>query len=51
MLRGSLAKAIYEKLFLWLIKALNATIEPKGGFTAFMGKLCASVLQAKYSIS
>lgn len=37
MLRGSLAKAMYEKLFLWIIDALNATIEPKGGFQMFMG--------------
>ncbi|CDI86233.1 myosin A, putative [Eimeria praecox] len=36
MLRGSLAKAVYEKLFLWIIQALNSTIEPPGGFQTFM---------------
>ncbi|OEH74173.1 hypothetical protein cyc_04385 [Cyclospora cayetanensis] len=39
MLRGSLAKAMYEKLFLWIIQALNSNIEPKGGFQTFMGLL------------
>ncbi|CDJ56122.1 hypothetical protein EMWEY_00014750 [Eimeria maxima] len=39
MLRGSLAKAVYEKLFLWIIQALNSTIEPAGGFQTFMGLL------------
>lgn len=37
MLRGSLAKAMYEKMFLWIIQSLNTTIEPKGGFQTFMG--------------
>lgn len=37
-LRGSLAKAVYEKLFLWIIQALNSTIEPQGGFQTFMGR-------------
>ena len=37
MLRGSLAKAIYEKMFLWIIQALNTTIEPRDGFQTFMG--------------
>ncbi|KAL8447765.1 hypothetical protein Emag_004173 [Eimeria magna] len=39
MLRGSLAKAMYEKMFLWIIQALNSSIEPKGGFQTFMGLL------------
>ncbi|KAL8425451.1 hypothetical protein Efla_006850 [Eimeria flavescens] len=39
MLRGSLAKAMYEKMFLWIIQALNSNIEPKEGFQTFMGLL------------
>ncbi|PFH37755.1 myosin D [Besnoitia besnoiti] len=40
MLRASLAKGIYEQLFLWIIRKLNAHIEPKGGaFDVFMGLL------------
>lgn len=39
VLKCSLAKGMYEKLFLWIIKKLNADIEPQGGkFDAFMGK-------------
>ncbi|EPR62459.1 myosin D [Toxoplasma gondii ME49] len=40
MLRASLAKGMYEQLFLWIIRKLNADIEPKGGsFDVFMGLL------------
>eukprot|EP00921_Rhytidocystis_pertsovi_P011523 GHVQ01018608.1.p1 GENE.GHVQ01018608.1~~GHVQ01018608.1.p1 ORF type:complete len:595 (-),score=82.57 GHVQ01018608.1:1234-3018(-) len=39
MLRESLAKGIYEKLFLWIINSLNSTIQPPGGFSYFMGML------------
>lgn len=39
MLKSSLAKAVYDKLFLWIIASLNKNIEPEGGFTAFMGML------------
>eukprot|EP00922_Rhytidocystis_sp_ex-Travisia-forbesii_P048908 GHVS01072820.1.p1 GENE.GHVS01072820.1~~GHVS01072820.1.p1 ORF type:complete len:827 (-),score=100.82 GHVS01072820.1:234-2714(-) len=39
MLTQSLAKAIYEKLFLWIIKRLNSSIEPPNGFQFFMGML------------
>ncbi|PHJ26083.1 myosin d [Cystoisospora suis] len=40
MLKCSLAKGMYEKLFLWIITKLNADIEPQGGkFEAFMGLL------------
>lgn len=39
MLKSSLAKAMYEKLFLWIIKALNKNIKPPNGFQSFMGML------------
>lgn len=39
MLKSSLAKAVYDKLFLWIIKALNKSIEPAGGFPKFLGML------------
>lgn len=39
MLKSSLAKAMYEKIFLWIIKALNKNIEPQNGFKTFMGML------------
>eukprot|EP00922_Rhytidocystis_sp_ex-Travisia-forbesii_P048916 GHVS01072828.1.p1 GENE.GHVS01072828.1~~GHVS01072828.1.p1 ORF type:complete len:827 (-),score=102.51 GHVS01072828.1:226-2706(-) len=39
MLTQSLAKAMYEKLFLWIIKRLNSSIEPPNGFKYFMGML------------
>ncbi|CXJ03190.1 myosin A [Plasmodium berghei] len=39
VLKLSLCKAMYEKLFLWIIKNLNSRIEPEGGFKAFMGML------------
>eukprot|EP00922_Rhytidocystis_sp_ex-Travisia-forbesii_P048912 GHVS01072824.1.p1 GENE.GHVS01072824.1~~GHVS01072824.1.p1 ORF type:complete len:839 (-),score=138.58 GHVS01072824.1:86-2602(-) len=39
MLTQSLAKAMYEKLFMWIIKFLNSNIEPTGGFKYFMGML------------
>lgn len=39
MLAASLSKAIYEKLFLWIIKTLNANIKPANGFKFFMGML------------
>ncbi|KAL8437328.1 hypothetical protein Efla_004286 [Eimeria flavescens] len=39
MLKSSLAKAVYDKLFLWIIKELNKSIEPPGGFKQFMGML------------
>eukprot|EP00921_Rhytidocystis_pertsovi_P020999 GHVQ01033545.1.p1 GENE.GHVQ01033545.1~~GHVQ01033545.1.p1 ORF type:complete len:823 (-),score=114.93 GHVQ01033545.1:582-3050(-) len=39
MLAASLAKAMYEKLFLWIITTLNKTIEPPGGWSFFMGML------------
>eukprot|EP00920_Eleutheroschizon_duboscqi_P009235 GHVT01021103.1.p1 GENE.GHVT01021103.1~~GHVT01021103.1.p1 ORF type:complete len:782 (-),score=166.30 GHVT01021103.1:722-3067(-) len=39
MLSSSLAKAMYEKTFMWIIKKLNSGIEPPGGFTAFLGML------------
>lgn len=38
-LKSSLAKAMYDKLFMWIIKSLNKNIEPKGGFPCFMGML------------
>ncbi|OEH74303.1 putative myosin A [Cyclospora cayetanensis] len=39
MLKSSLAKAIYDKLFLWIIKELNKSIEPPEGFSKFLGML------------
>ncbi|CRG95132.1 myosin A, putative [Plasmodium gallinaceum] len=39
VLKSSLCKAMYEKLFLWIIKHLNSRIEPKDGFKVFMGML------------
>lgn len=39
VLKSSLCKAMYEKLFLWIIKNLNTRIEPEGGFSSFMGML------------
>lgn len=39
VLKSSLCKAMYEKLFLWIIKFLNSKIEPSGGFSTFMGML------------
>ncbi|KAK2194494.1 bifunctional P-loop containing nucleoside triphosphate hydrolase/Myosin head [Babesia duncani] len=39
VLQTSLSKAIYEKLFLWLIRNLNRSIEPAGGFNKFIGML------------
>ncbi|PHJ20757.1 myosin a [Cystoisospora suis] len=40
LLKESLAKAIYEKLFDWIIKRINATIEPPSGhFPYFIGML------------
>lgn len=39
VLRSSLCKAIYEKLFLWLIRNLNTSIEPPEGFKNFIGML------------
>lgn len=39
VLKSSLCKAIYENLFIWIIKYLNTRIEPSGGFNAFMGML------------
>lgn len=39
MLKSSLAKGIYEKLFLWIIKSLNKNIKPEGEFKVFMGML------------
>lgn len=39
VLKYSLCKAMYEKLFLWIIKHLNSRIEPSNGFGAFMGML------------
>eukprot|EP00923_Selenidium_pygospionis_P035586 GHVN01062146.1.p1 GENE.GHVN01062146.1~~GHVN01062146.1.p1 ORF type:complete len:775 (+),score=114.99 GHVN01062146.1:497-2821(+) len=38
-LMNSLAKAIYDKLFQWIIARLNTNIEPSGGFPSFMGML------------
>eukprot|EP01071_Lankesteria_metandrocarpae_P004194 Lankesteria_metandrocarpae@DN3423_c0_g1_i1.p1 len=35
----SLAKAIYEKLFFYIVVRLNETIEPAAGFKHFMGML------------
>lgn len=39
MLKSSLAKAIYEKLFMYIIKELNKNIGPPNGFECFMGML------------
>ncbi|EPT30778.1 myosin E [Toxoplasma gondii TgCatPRC2] len=39
MNRDSLAKAVYEKLFDWVVRRVNATIEPPQGFGIFMGML------------
>ncbi|ETW34627.1 myosin-A [Plasmodium falciparum UGT5.1] len=39
VLKSSLCKAMYEKLFLWIIRHLNSRIEPEGGFKTFMGML------------
>nr|AZL94460.1 myosin 2 [Nephromyces sp. MMRI]AZL94461.1 myosin 2 [Nephromyces sp. MMRI] len=39
ILKSSLAKAMYEKLFLWIIRNLNKNIEPSGGFPQFIGML------------
>lgn len=37
--RDSLAKAVYEKLFDWIVLRLNQTIQPPGGFKKFIGML------------
>ncbi|CDJ63030.1 hypothetical protein ENH_00032020 [Eimeria necatrix] len=39
MLKSSLAKAMYDKLFLWIIRELNKSIEPPEGFRNFLGML------------
>uniref|UniRef100_A0A8C9GPQ9 Myosin-A-like n=1 Tax=Piliocolobus tephrosceles TaxID=591936 RepID=A0A8C9GPQ9_9PRIM len=39
VLKSSLCKAMYEKLFIWIINYLNSRIEPKEGFSSFMGML------------
>ncbi|KAF8822282.1 myosin D [Cardiosporidium cionae] len=39
ILKASLAKAMYEKLFLWIIRNLNKSIQPPNGFSAFIGML------------
>uniref|UniRef100_A0A8C9H234 Myosin-A-like n=1 Tax=Piliocolobus tephrosceles TaxID=591936 RepID=A0A8C9H234_9PRIM len=39
VLKSSLCKAMYEKLFIWIINYLNSRIEPKDGFSVFMGML------------
>lgn len=39
VLAASLSKAIYEKLFEWIINNLNKIIEPEGGFDKFIGML------------
>lgn len=39
VLKCSLCKAVYEKLFMWLIRNLNSSIEPSGGFKNFIGML------------
>ncbi|GIX63977.1 myosin A [Babesia caballi] len=39
VLRSSICKAMYERLFLWLIRNLNRAIEPEGGFKNFIGML------------
>ncbi|KFG62498.1 myosin A [Toxoplasma gondii RUB] len=39
MLKSSLAKAMYDKLFMWIIAVLNRSIKPPGGFKIFMGML------------
>lgn len=30
---------MYDRLFDWIVRRLNTNIEPKNGFTVFMGKL------------
>lgn len=37
ILRLSVAKAVYDKLFSWIIVNLNKNIEPPQGFSHFMG--------------
>ncbi|CDJ36608.1 myosin A, putative [Eimeria mitis] len=39
MLKSSLAKAMYDKLFLWIISELNKSIKPPEGFKNFLEKL------------
>ncbi|GFE55860.1 myosin A [Babesia ovis] len=39
VLKTSVCKAIYERLFLWLIRNLNRSIEPPNGFKTFIGML------------
>ncbi|CBZ54561.1 hypothetical protein NCLIV_049900 [Neospora caninum Liverpool] len=39
MLKSSLAKAMYDKLFMWIIAGLNRNIKPPGDFKVFMGML------------
>lgn len=39
MLKSSLAKAMYDKLFLWIISELNKSIKPPEGFKNFLGML------------
>lgn len=38
MLRGSLSKAMFDKLFDWIVNKLNTNIEPPDGFQVFMGR-------------
>eukprot|EP01069_Polyplicarium_translucidae_P007657 Polyplicarium_translucidae@DN3137_c0_g1_i2.p1 len=39
MLKDSLSKAMFDKLFDWIIKFLNVNIKPPSGFKHFMGML------------
>nr|AFS69160.1 myosin A [Babesia sp. BQ1/Lintan] len=39
VLKSSICKAMYERLFLWLIRNLNRSIEPPDGFKNFIGML------------
>lgn len=39
VLKHSLCKAIYDKLFDWIVRRLNENIQPKHGFTTFLGML------------
>ncbi|ORM41105.1 Myosin-A [Babesia sp. Xinjiang] len=39
VLKTSVCKAVYERLFLWLIRNLNRSIEPESGFKNFIGML------------
>lgn len=46
--RLSLAKALYDRLFHWIVKKLNRMIEPPNGFPKFMGNDFKLIILVEY---